>query len=55
MSNENIQDKVLRLLYTDPDMVTLIKDKYLTDEIWMFCIEREPSVFEEMKRPNEKV
>lgn len=49
---EEIKNKVLRLLIEDPTMISLVKSKYLTDDIWKFCIEREPSVFKYMIDPS---
>jgi hypothetical protein len=55
MGKDIIQDRLMRVLYNEPGLVTCLKDRYVTDEIWMFCIEREPSVFEEMKHPDESI
>ena len=53
--DENAQSQLMRVLYDEPSLITYVKERYITDDIWMFCIEREPSVFENMKRPNERV
>lgn len=55
MYSDNIRDRILKTLYNDPILITCLKEKYVSDELWMYCIEREPSVFAEMKHPNEKI
>ena len=39
----------------DPEIVTILKEKYVDEEIWKFCIEREPSLFKKMKHPSESI
>jgi len=55
MVNENIRDRVLRALYNDPTLITCMKEKYINDDLWRYCIEREPSVFAEMKHPSKEL
>lgn len=50
---EVIKERLLKVLVEDPTMILVIKNKYITDELWRFCIEREPSLFTEMKDPDE--
>lgn len=45
--------KILNAIVNDPEIVILLKEKYVNDEIWKFCIEREPSLFKNMKHPSE--
>lgn len=47
-----ILNKIMRWVAEDPTMVTIIKGKYLNDDIWRYCIEQEPSLFEEMRDPS---
>ena len=42
---ENIRSKILNAIMDDPEIITFLKEKYVDDEIWKFCIEREPSLF----------
>lgn len=46
------KNKILRVIMEDPEIVTLLKEKYVDEEIWKFCIEREPSLFRKMKHPS---
>jgi len=52
INKDIVQDRVLKLLYEEPSLVLALKEKYVTDEIWKFCIEREPALFEQMKHPS---
>lgn len=47
-----VKNKILRAIMEDPEIVTLLKEKYVDDEIWKYCIEREPSLFRKMKHPS---
>ena len=50
-----IRTKVLNAVMEDPEIITILKDKYVDDELWKFCIEREPSLFKKMKHPSEEI
>jgi hypothetical protein len=52
---EIIKSRLLRILVDDPTMILVLKNKYITNDLWRFCIEREPSLFKEMKEPNEEM
>lgn len=47
--------KLYNLLDDDPSLITLLKNQYITDDLWMFCIQREPELFGEMKHPSEEM
>lgn len=47
-----VKNKILRAIMEDPEIVTLLKEKYVDEEIWKYCIEREPSLFRKMKHPS---
>lgn len=49
------KNKILKIIMEDPEVVTLLKEKYVDEEIWKFCIERDPSLFRKMKRPSYNV
>ena len=51
----NIRNKILNAIMDDPEIVMIIKEKYVDEEIWKFCIEREPSLFKKMKHPSEAI
>lgn len=55
ISNSTAKTKILRAIVEDPEIVLLLKEKYVDDEIWKFCIERNPNLFKKMKRPNNAV
>lgn len=52
---EVIKSRLLKVLVEDPTMILVLKNKYITDDLWRVCIEREPSLFQEMKNPNEEM
>ena len=52
---EIIRNRLLKVLVEDPTMILVLKNKYITDDLWKFCIEREPSLFQEMKNPSEEM
>jgi hypothetical protein len=52
---EIIESRLLKVLVDDPTMILVLKNKYITDGLWKFCIEREPSLFKEMKNPDEEM
>ena len=54
-TDSHIRNKILGAIMDDPEIVTIIKEKYVDEEIWKFCIEREPSLFKKMKHPSESV
>lgn len=45
--------KLYSILQNDPSFILLIKNKYLTDNMWKIAIENEPSLFQFMERPSE--
>lgn len=47
-----IKTKILNLIMTDPSIIEYFKEKYVDDDIWKFCIERDPSLFKKMKHPS---
>jgi len=50
-----IRNKILNAIMDDPEIVLIIKEKFVDEEIWKFCIEREPSLFKKMKHPSESI
>ena len=49
------EQKLLELLADDPSMILIFKKKYTTENMWKFCIENEPSLFQFMKNPSEEM
>lgn len=47
-----VKTKILNLIMTDPSIIEYFKEKYVDDDIWKFCIERDPSLFKKMKHPS---
>lgn len=47
-----VSQRILDLLMEDPSAVTMIKTKYLSDEVWQFCIDQEPKLFKYMRNPS---
>jgi len=50
-----IKQKILNAIISDPEIVLLLKEKYVDEEVWKFCIEREPSLFRKMKHPSSEL
>jgi len=50
-----IRNKILNAIMDDPEIVLIITEKFVDEEIWKFCIEREPSLFKKMKHPSESI
>jgi hypothetical protein len=50
-----IQYKLLSLIVDNPSMITMIKDKYITEALWEEALEREPSLFREIKCPSQSL
>ena len=56
LDNDNYsKNKILNAIINDPEIVVLLKEKYVDEEIWKYCIEREPSLFKKMKHPSESL
>lgn len=53
--NDGVKTKILNAILEDPEIVLLLKEKYVDDEIWRFCIEREPRLFKKMRHPSEEL
>lgn len=51
--DNRIKTKILNAIVEDPEIVLLLKEKYVDEEIWKFCIERDPTLFKKMKHPSE--
>jgi len=47
--------RVYSILEVDPSFIIMIKNKYLTDNMWKIAIEKEPSLFQYMKDPSEEM
>lgn len=55
ISKNEVSSKVLKVLYDEPSLVLALKEKYINDSVWRFCIEREPGLFKKMKHPSQKI
>lgn len=55
ISKNEISDKVLKVLYDEPSLVLALKEKYIDESLWRFCIEREPGLFKKMKHPSQDI
>lgn len=47
--------RIYSILQSDPSFILLLKNKYLTDNMWKIAIENEPSLFQYMKDPSEEM
>jgi len=52
---EDTKQRIIKILIDDPALILLLKNKYIDDELWEFCLEREPSLFEHIKDPSIKM
>lgn len=55
MNNFDTSHRIYNLLDEDPSMITLMKPSSITEDMWYFCIQRDTSLFKEMKHPSEKM
>jgi hypothetical protein len=56
--NDLTQDqeaKLIRMVSKDPDMITLIKSKYVTENLWRVAISTEPNMFKRLKYPSQEL
>lgn len=53
--DKQAKTKILNVIMDDPEIVLLIKERYVDEEIWRYCIEMEPSLFKKMKHPSESL
>jgi hypothetical protein len=53
--NDRVRTKILNAIMEDPEIVLVLKEKYVDENIWKFCIEREPELFKKMKHPSEGI
>lgn len=44
--------KIYEMLNLDPANILLLKNKYVTEDLWRFCIEKEPKLFKKVKNPS---
>lgn len=55
ITDSSAKTKILRAIVEDPEIVLLLKEKYVDNEIWQFSIEREPNLFRKMKNPSDEI
>ena len=53
--DSRVKTKILNAIVKNPEIVLLLKEKYVDEEIWKFCIERDPTLFHKMKHPSESI
>ena len=53
--DQRVKTKILSAIMEDPEIILLLKEKYVDEEIWKFCIERDPNIFKKMKHPSEEI
>lgn len=49
------ENRVYKMLQIDPSFILLLKNKYLTNEMWKISLQGEPSLFQFMKEPSEEM
>lgn len=55
MKRELVLDKIYNLVAENPKDILLIKDRYITDDLWIFAIRLDASLFCKVKNPSIKV
>lgn len=55
MEKEIQQTKIMKLVVEDPSMILVLKEEYVTDDLWIFCIQMEPSLFRKIRHPSLKI
>lgn len=54
-TDDIVKDNILPALYDTPELILVIKDRYITEDVWRFCLEREPSLFKHVRYPSEEL
>lgn len=52
MKKDELKETLALVLVDKPIMARVIKDKYMDEDLWLYCIEKEPTVFKHMKNPS---
>lgn len=52
---QSIRMKIISAVIEDPEIIFVVKERYVDEALWKFCIEREPSVFRKMKHPSDEI
>lgn len=50
--NNEQDQRLFDMLYDNPEMIIYLKNRYQTDRIWKFCIDRESTLFGQMENPS---
>lgn len=52
MHTVDINQKLYNILYETPSAIAFFKKRYQSDQLWRYCIERDPNVFGLMEDPS---
>lgn len=52
MINDKVTEKIMRWIAEDPSMILIVKERYLTEDMWEYCIDQEPDLFTAMHNPS---
>lgn len=53
--NASVRTKILSAILEDPEIIFILKEKYVDESLWKYCIEREPKVFRRMTHPSKEI
>lgn len=51
----SLEHKIIKMLMDDPALILLLKNKYITEDMWKTCLEAEPSLIEYIDEPTEEM
>lgn len=55
ISPTELQRKIISMIMENPSNILVIKDRYITEDLWMYCIREEPSLFKNIKHPSPQI
>lgn len=47
-----IEQKLINLLSEEPSLILMLKNKYVTENMWKICIQKEPRIFKYIQDPS---
>lgn len=53
--DEFIEQKIINLLSEEPSLIFMLKNKYVTENMWKICIQKEPGIFKLIEDPTDEM
>lgn len=55
LKRDEFTHRIMDIIINDPEMIPAFKPKYITDEMWEYCIDKDPSIFIYCKCPSARI